>query len=87
MAKFAVTIDGDEYSGTYKGITAIAADKKSGLKKFAATGFSELAKNGNPILTFQDPVDIYVEKINGKTKIMLADKTNSMVPLINQLQP
>ena len=87
VAKFAVTIDGDEYSGTYKGITAIAADKKSGLKKFAATGFSELAKNGNPILTFQDPVDIYVEKINGKTKIMLADKTNSMVPLINQLQP
>jgi hypothetical protein len=84
MATFSVTIEGDRYSGTYKGIAVIAADKNSGLKKFTAAGFTELRRNGKPILSFKNPVDLFLENSNGKFQLTIADRTQSVVPLINK---
>ncbi len=86
IAKFSIDMDGDLYSGTYKGMAIIDADKKSGLKKFAATGFTELGMNGKTILSFGKPVDIFIERQNGKIKIIVADESKSIVPTINTLQ-
>ena len=86
MATFSATIDGDLYSGSYKGIALLAADKKRGIYKLAATGLKELSRNGEPILSFRDPVDLFLENFNGQYKITLADPSKSIVPLINKLQ-
>ncbi len=85
ISSFSVNLDGDLYTGKYKGLAIIAADKKSGLKKLAAAGFSELTHNGKPILAFKDPVDIFIEKVNGQYKITVADPSKSVLPLINKL--
>jgi len=85
MATFSVDLDGDNYSGSYKGIAIIAADKKQGLYKLAAAGMKELRKNGKIILSFRDPVDIFTEKQKGHTVITIADPNRHVVPLINKL--
>lgn len=83
IAQFNVNIDGDNYSGLYKGLAVIKADKKNGLTKFGANRFKELKRNGKTILSFQAPVDIFVSRINGKLNITVKD--SSKLPLINKL--
>ena len=73
---FSVTIDGDNYTGTYVGMAAIAADKKVGIKKFAATGFAVLKKNDKVILHFTQPTDIQIEG----NKLLIADDTKTLKP-------
>jgi len=58
-------------------MAAIAADKKVGIKKFTATGFSELKKNNKVILQFVQPTDILIEG----GKLSIADETNSLKPI------
>ncbi|MDP4284874.1 MAG: hypothetical protein Q8891_10640 [Bacteroidota bacterium] len=82
---FSVDIDGDTYSGSYKGLAIISADKKSGLKKFAANGFKELSKNGKVILGFKDPVNVFITRQNGKVNVIVKDSTHSIQPLIDKL--
>ncbi len=85
IATFTLNIDDDLFTGQYKGIAVISVDKKSGVKKFAATGFTELRKNGKIILSFKDPVDLYLTKAGGKLQMILADPSNKIKPLINKL--
>jgi len=85
IALFTVNIDGVEYSGKYKGIALIAADQPSGLKKFTAAGFAELSRNGKVILSFKEPVNIYLEKQNGKYELTVADPAKLIVPNIKNL--
>lgn len=82
---FLVNIDGDTYSGSYNGLAIISADKKSGLKKFAANGFKELSKNGKVILSFKNPVNVFINRQNGKVNMMVKDSAHSIEPLINKL--
>ena len=84
-ASFSVSINGDRYVGEYKGIAIISADKKTGIKKFAAAGCKSLSRNGQVVLSFSKPVDIYVEKKNGAMQMTIADGTKSCKPLINKL--
>jgi len=76
---FSVNIDGDNYNGTYIGMAAIAADKKVGIKKFTATGFSELKKNDKVILQFNQPTDVLIEG----NKLLIADETKMLKPIRN----
>ncbi len=76
---FSVIIDGDNYNGTYIGMAAIAADKKVGIKKFTATGFSELKKNDKVIIRFTQPTDILIEG----NKLLIADETRTIKPMKN----
>ncbi len=76
---FSVTIDGDNYTGTYVGMAAIAADKKVGIKKFAATGFAVLKKNDKVILHFTQPTDVLIEG----NKLVIADETRTLKPSEN----
>jgi len=85
VANFAVNIDGTNYTGGYKGLAIISADKKSGLKKFAANGFTELSRDGEVILSFKEPVNIFITKQNGKINMVLKDSTKTIKPLINRL--
>ena len=85
MATFNVTIDGDKYSGTYKGIAILAADNKHGITKLAATGLKELRRNGEIILSFKNPVDVFAEKLAGQAKITIGDPSCHIVPLINKM--
>ena len=73
---FSVNIDGDTYTGNYIGMAAIAASKQAGLKKFTATGFTELKKNEKIILQFNKPTDILLEG----NKLIIADATKTLKP-------
>jgi hypothetical protein len=84
-ATFRIEIDGENYSGEYKGLAAILADKKYGVQKFTASGFKSLSKNGKVILSFEKPTDVYIEKQNGVTKLIIADSAKILKPLINNL--
>ena len=85
FASFSVDIEGVIYSGKYKGIALIDADKTSGLKKFTAAGFTELNRDGNVILSFKNPVNIFLEIKNGKCEMTIADKKGTEVPQIMKL--
>jgi len=85
IATFTVTIDGDTYSGDYKGLAIIDADKKNGVKKYAAAGCKELRRNGKVVLRFENPIDIFVTKQNGITEMVLADHSKLIRPLVNDL--
>jgi hypothetical protein len=61
----------------------IKADK-AGAIKLAATGLSELKKNGQPILQFETPVDVYVDKTGGQNKMTIADGQKKIKPLVSK---
>lgn len=84
-AKFIVSFDGDIYSGEYRGLAVIKANKKSGLQKLAATGFTQLVRNDQVVFSIKEPTDVFIEKANGKVKIIIADKAKAQVPLIDKL--
>ena len=73
---FSVNIDGDNYTGNYIGMAAIDANKQTGIKKFAANGFTELKKNEKTILRFESPTDILLEG----NKLIIADKKKMLKP-------
>jgi hypothetical protein len=84
VASFSVNIDGTGYSGKYKGLAVISADKNNGLKKFAASGFEELTRNGEIVLQFNEPVDVFIIKEGTKYSITLADDSKKIKPVINK---
>lgn len=85
IADFSVTIDGEVYTGKYKGLSVIKASKKNGVEKLAATGLTELTRNGQVLLSFKNPIDVFVMKKENKTQLILADPTKSVKPIINKL--
>ncbi len=85
VGHFAVNIEGDTYSGSYKGLAVIKADKKNGLIKFGANGFKELRRNGKTILRFRHPVDVFIVRNNGRPDITLKDSSKLIKPLVNRL--
>ncbi|HVT83557.1 MAG TPA: hypothetical protein VHD35_00070 [Chitinophagaceae bacterium] len=85
VASFSVNIDGDTYTGQYKGLAVIGAEKKGVLKKFGASGFKELTQNGKVLLRFDEPVDIFISKQGVKYIITLADASKKIKPEINKL--
>jgi hypothetical protein len=84
-ARFAVSINGDKYTGEYNGLAVLAADQKAGVKKFAAAGCKSLSRNGQVLLSFSKPVDFYAEKKSGILQMTIADGTKSAKSLINKL--
>jgi hypothetical protein len=84
-ATFTLNVDDDLFTGQYKGIAVINVSKMSGVKKLAASGFTELRKNGKVILSFKEPVDLFVTKVGGKLQMILDDPTNKIKPLVNKL--
>ncbi len=84
-AVFKINVDGVTWSGRYKGLAVIKADKASGLQKFAASGFMDLKKNGKVMLRFPEPVDIFLTVRADSISMMLADSTRSLKPLTNKL--
>lgn len=84
-ATFTINVDGDVYSGLYRGLAVIKVAKQSGVQKLAATGFSQLIKNGQVIFSLQNPADVFIEKKSGEVKIILADKSKKLKPTVNKL--
>ena len=82
---FTITVDGDVYSGQYRGLAVVKVGKQTGLQKLAATEFSQLTKNGQVIFSLQNPADVFIEKKNGEVKIILADKSKKLKPTVNKL--
>lgn len=85
VADFSVSIEGDTYTGKYKGLAVISASKKNGVTKLAATGLMELAKNGQVLLSFKNPIDVFVTRQDKKVQLILADPTKLVKPIINKL--
>lgn len=85
MASFEVTINGNLYSGLYKGLLAISFDANSGIKKLAAAGFKEVRKNKEVILSFNQPTDVFVERQTKTTQIIIADPAGKLTPVNNKL--
>ncbi|MCW3091683.1 MAG: hypothetical protein JWP81_2752 [Ferruginibacter sp.] len=84
-ATFTVTIEGDIYSGEYRGLAIIRADKKTGVIKFAAAGCKSLSRNGKLVLSFEKPEDVFFEKKNSLATMTIADGTKTSKPQINKL--
>lgn len=84
-ASFTVNFEGDEYTGEYRGLAVIKAGKKTGLQKMGVTGFTSLRRNGEEILRFQEPTDVFVERKAKEVKLIIADKTGKKRPVINKL--
>ncbi|OYU54798.1 MAG: hypothetical protein CFE25_12440 [Chitinophagaceae bacterium BSSC1] len=82
-ASFEVNLNGAIYTGQYRGIVVIKTDK-TGAIKLAATGLSELKKNGQPILQFETPVDVFVDKTGGQNKMTIADGQKKIKPLVSK---
>jgi len=85
IASFSVSFGGDVYTGQYKGLSVIKANKQSGLIKLAATGCQELTKNGKVMLRFPEPVDVFIERKDKKMHMIIADSRHTIKPLINKL--
>jgi hypothetical protein len=89
FTSFTINSGKNNYVAKYIGFAAILADPVKGLVKFAATGFSELRRNGEVILSLGKPADIYLEKRNNVYRITIADQTESnkiIVDKLNNLQ-
>ncbi len=84
-ATFNVQLDGENYTGKYKGLVVIKASKKNGIEKLAATGLKELTRNGKPILSFKNPIDVYVERQGKEVKMVVADGSKTIKSLVNNL--
>jgi hypothetical protein len=83
VASFSVNIDGNLYSGQYKGLAAIAADN-NGVKKFAASGFKSLSEDGKVLLQFDEPVDVFISRQGTKYTIIVADASRRIKPVVNK---
>ena len=84
MASFSVKIDGNLYSCQFKGLAIISADK-DGVRKLGANGFKELSRNGNVILSFKEPVNLFITRQNGKVNMVVKDSKQRVRPVINKL--
>lgn len=80
---FKIMSGGHEYSAFFSGFAAI--DAGEGLSKFTASGFTELRKNGEVILSLSLPGDIYVEKTQVDYIIELIDPEGTNKVEINAL--
>ena len=85
VAHFTIQLKGNNYTGTYKGLAVISFDEKESVNKIAATGFSQLQKNGKTILNFKNPTDMYLEYSKGKKTFILSDKNKKVQPTVNLL--
>jgi hypothetical protein len=85
MASFSIKIDSDLYECSYQGLAIIKAGKKNGVIKFAANGFRSLSRNGKVILSFKNPVNIFINHQYGKSNIIIKDGTHTIKPSINKL--
>ncbi|KAA9041207.1 hypothetical protein FW778_04005 [Ginsengibacter hankyongi] len=85
MASFSIKIDGDLYECSYQGLAIIRTVKKMGVIKFAANGFTSLRRNGKVVLSFKDPVNIFISRQNGKINMIIKDSTHTIKPMINKL--
>ncbi len=84
-AIFQVNFGGDLYTGEYRGLAVIKASKNSGVTKMAATGFTQLTRNGKVIISFKEPTNIFIQQLEKGYKIIVADKTGKVIPVINKL--
>ncbi len=80
-AEFTLTERGVTWSGHYHGLLAIKTTDNGGIGKLAAHGFEDLKKDGEPVLRFAKPVDIFIDGRN----MILADPAKSIKPLVNKL--
>jgi hypothetical protein len=85
IASFSINIHGAVFSGKYKGLVALKTSKDANVQKLAATGLQELRKNGQLILGFKQPTDVFFI-IVGKTRtFIIADGKKSIKPLVSKL--
>ena len=85
IASFSATIEGAVFSGKYKGLVVVKTSKQANIQKFAATGLLELRKNGQIILSFKQPTDVFFAINGSKKTFIVADGSKSIKPLINKL--
>lgn len=85
LASFSVKIEGNEYAGKYKGLAVIAADKKSGISKFAASGCKEISQDGKILLRLTEPADIFILRQGTHYLITIADPSRKVKTEVNTL--
>jgi len=82
---FSFTQGNNTFTGDYKGIAVIKVNDTGNLEKLAVSGFTNLKRNGEDLLQLSGPADIFLEKIKGKYRIIIADKNRTIYPLTNNL--
>ncbi len=69
----------------FVGTVGAQSKKTSYLPKFAAVGCKSSSRNGQVLLVFQKPVDVFIEKQNNVLKMTVTDGSKKMKPLTNKL--
>jgi hypothetical protein len=74
----AVTIGGHEFSGSYIGVCALKIDPAGEVERFACGGFRELRRNGQVILSHDNPADLFITRAaNGEYKAIVVDSAGT----------
>lgn len=77
-ASFLFTVNGNTFTGVYKGLAAIKLDAKGNLQKLAATGFSSFSRNGKQLLHTDTAADVFIINKEGKLQATIADETGTI---------
>ena len=77
-AIFSFSLNGNQFSGTYKGLAAIKIDAKGNLEKLSATAFSSFKKNGSTIFHLSKEADVFITIKDGLPNAIIADETKSI---------
>jgi hypothetical protein len=86
IATFSINIDGVNFSGKYKGLVALKTSKDNNIQKIAASGLQELSKNGQIILAFKQPTDVFYSQVGSTNTFTIADPSNTIKPLVFKLK-
>ncbi len=84
-ATFTFTVYGHTYTGLYHGMAAVQVDPKKGLRKLAAHRFREISCDGKILLSLPKPTDLYLETGKESIRIIVADTTGQVRPLLDNL--
>ncbi|HQS54377.1 MAG: hypothetical protein B7Y15_01745 [Bacteroidetes bacterium 24-39-8] len=77
-ANFSFELNGNVYSGKFKGLAAIKIAADGSLDKLAAAGFQTLFKNGLPLFSLSKESDVYLKTKEGLKEIVIVDPSKQV---------
>ncbi|HWB93419.1 MAG TPA: hypothetical protein VG605_16270 [Puia sp.] len=83
QAGFKFTVNGHVFSGRYRGLVALSPVSSGGVLRLAAAGLTELRRDGEMILQFAQPTDVFVDR--RAASMIIRDATGKIRPVVDRL--
>lgn len=87
QAGFRCTVNGHVFSGSYRGLIALSPGPSGGVQRLAAAGLTELRRDGEMILQFAQPTDVFIDKRGKEASMIIRDVSGKIRPLVDRLGP